>query len=757
MGKGKTMKYLHAVLILISLSTLFSFESAFNEFTEFGETTGTDCGRYFYRLRDNYILSGTSKGFSIFQTELDGSLTLIDTINTRNFQALTYNDNYLAISHWLMTNIDVYNIEDIEDIHFSHTIETNYCVPDIHLLANNKIVANKLNDNSVLLDIESGELLNNYPEYSILTETFLNDGIVLVYELLSQHFKWVTIDEENQLTPIKAENRNITYAKSEDDNIYIATDNYLKMYETIFEEEAQDSILVNASTTGFDSRGIEILDSKLYFVDGDYNNSSQMKEPVLRIYDILDDQFQYFCQEYFLENWDNRDYFLFQKAISCNNYIYLNAEEEGIKGYQMIDDQLQLISQYGDIAYWEKSFLTRENKIYLNARKKDRECVIYDLTNGETPAIIENDFPYGEYHKFPYQSDYLYKKSYLDSQVEFYQLNSDNTSTLIGSISEEYGYLYDHFIPLMMDENYLVYQLYNYVFVGTFSNGEFVESYTFNLGSTSNQREYTAFMKGNCLYSMNESGNLIDIYQVNADSYSLVSTENSYTFGVNTTSQIVSFSDEYVCFKGGNYYYYLMTIDADNYAVTGVYRLGLEDKVLNNIDNYLFVSKVGLGANYRLLEIKEFNPDNEVQYNLLESILFPSTIRSVDLLQVDECHYNMLVTTMGSLFYYQCAITPNGDLEISPVTLNASNYPNPFNPETTICYDISKQGKVSVDIYNLKGQKVKSLLNEIQEAGQHKIIWQGDNEDGKQVSSGTYFYKVKSGGEEIVKKMLLMK
>ncbi|MBI9031046.1 T9SS type A sorting domain-containing protein, partial [bacterium] len=94
---------------------------------------------------------------------------------------------------------------------------------------------------------------------------------------------------------------------------------------------------------------------------------------------------------------------------------------------------------------------------------------------------------------------------------------------------------------------------------------------------------------------------------------------------------------------------------------------------------------------------------------------------------------------------------------ITPVTLNAINYPNPFNPETTISYDISKSGHVTVEIYNIKGQKVKSLLQENQEAGQHSVIWKGDNNEGKRVSSGSYFYRVKSGDEEIVNKMMLMK
>jgi hypothetical protein len=85
------------------------------------------------------------------------------------------------------------------------------------------------------------------------------------------------------------------------------------------------------------------------------------------------------------------------------------------------------------------------------------------------------------------------------------------------------------------------------------------------------------------------------------------------------------------------------------------------------------------------------------------------------------------------------------------------NYPNPFNPETTISYYITKKGNVTVDIYNLKGQKVKSLFSGMQEAGKHDLVWKGDNDDGKQVSSGTYLYRVKNMEEEFVKKMLLMK
>jgi len=85
------------------------------------------------------------------------------------------------------------------------------------------------------------------------------------------------------------------------------------------------------------------------------------------------------------------------------------------------------------------------------------------------------------------------------------------------------------------------------------------------------------------------------------------------------------------------------------------------------------------------------------------------------------------------------------------------NYPNPFNPETSISFDIKEAGKVSLDIYNVKGQKVKTLLNDHREAGTHNIVWNGTDDNNRSVSSGIYFYKMKNGKFSSTKKMILMK
>ena len=85
------------------------------------------------------------------------------------------------------------------------------------------------------------------------------------------------------------------------------------------------------------------------------------------------------------------------------------------------------------------------------------------------------------------------------------------------------------------------------------------------------------------------------------------------------------------------------------------------------------------------------------------------------------------------------------------------NYPNPFNPETTISFDVVKEAPVSIDIYNVKGQKVKTLVNNVMTAGTHTVVWRGDNNEGNKVTSGVYFYKMNTGSYTEIKKMVMMK
>ncbi len=87
-----------------------------------------------------------------------------------------------------------------------------------------------------------------------------------------------------------------------------------------------------------------------------------------------------------------------------------------------------------------------------------------------------------------------------------------------------------------------------------------------------------------------------------------------------------------------------------------------------------------------------------------------------------------------------------------------SNYPNPFNPSTTISFSIQNDSQVELSIYNTKGQKVKILTENEFTKGSHSIIWNGDDDFGKPVSSGVYYYQLQVGNEIIItEKCLLLK
>jgi len=105
-------------------------------------------------------------------------------------------------------------------------------------------------------------------------------------------------------------------------------------------------------------------------------------------------------------------------------------------------------------------------------------------------------------------------------------------------------------------------------------------------------------------------------------------------------------------------------------------------------------------------------------------------------------------------------VTPNyeTDMPIIPLanTLYA-NYPNPFNPTTNISFEVKERGVISIDIFNVKGQKVRTLQNGVLNSGIYNIVWNGEDESQRNVGSGVYFYRMQTGEFTAIRKMLLLK
>ena len=111
---------------------------------------------------------------------------------------------------------------------------------------------------------------------------------------------------------------------------------------------------------------------------------------------------------------------------------------------------------------------------------------------------------------------------------------------------------------------------------------------------------------------------------------------------------------------------------------------------------------------------------------------------------------------MGAYYFDQG--TNAEDEVIQTIGLMLNNYPNPFNPTTTISFSLQYNSAVELSIYNIKGQKIRSLTRNDLEKGSHSIIWSGDDESGNPLGSGIYFYKLDVNGKtESVKKCMLLK
>jgi hypothetical protein len=143
------------------------------------------------------------------------------------------------------------------------------------------------------------------------------------------------------------------------------------------------------------------------------------------------------------------------------------------------------------------------------------------------------------------------------------------------------------------------------------------------------------------------------------------------------------------------------------------------------------------------VEFQAFVPGARAVYNVAELITYEAD-RSVGTIRDP-----LLLSTKGIAF----EITEN-----VPATFSLSqNYPNPFNPVTTIAYSLPERSQVMLEIFNVLGQRVKTLVSAVQPAGRHSIVWDAKDEQGKDVASGIYFYRLEAGEFSESKKMVILK
>ncbi len=115
------------------------------------------------------------------------------------------------------------------------------------------------------------------------------------------------------------------------------------------------------------------------------------------------------------------------------------------------------------------------------------------------------------------------------------------------------------------------------------------------------------------------------------------------------------------------------------------------------------------------------------------------------------------IIDMGAYEWQGVGIEDEEIPQLSPFKTQISNYPNPFNPSTTIKLELADAGKIELAIFNVKGQKVKTLIDAFTNKGTFETNWNGEDEKGKSVSNGQYVVKLQQNGKETATKIMLLK
>jgi hypothetical protein len=169
---------------------------------------------------------------------------------------------------------------------------------------------------------------------------------------------------------------------------------------------------------------------------------------------------------------------------------------------------------------------------------------------------------------------------------------------------------------------------------------------------------------------------------------------------------------------------------------------------------------------YKIYRFLSYQQDNPAFWQLIASSVTDTTFTDINWGAVAQGEYKFAISAVHtnnieSVPAFSNTIlktNTNADENILPVsTFLGKNYPNPFNPETTITFSLATEQKVAIEIFNVKGEKVDVIINHQMAKGRHEVQWLGKDIKGNKAASGIYFYRMKTGDYERIEKMILLK
>ena len=150
---------------------------------------------------------------------------------------------------------------------------------------------------------------------------------------------------------------------------------------------------------------------------------------------------------------------------------------------------------------------------------------------------------------------------------------------------------------------------------------------------------------------------------------------------------------------------------------------------------------------------------DEIAISVITNIEFVDTPNeAMQIHKTDGTTYEIDTALIENIVFGEITSIDNVTDIISYIPISfLKNYPNPFNPETSISFKLNEAGFTRIDIYNVKGEKINTILEESLPIGTHSVEWHGEDANGNASASGVYFYKITVNSNKKIHRMLLLK
>ena len=475
--------------------------------------------------------------------------------------------------------------------------------------------------------------------------------------------------------------------------------------------------------------------------------------------------------------------------LLITNYIF------AIKNYSKI---FPVIDNSGSLEIYV-AYCEYENQIGNWEAKLDKLNISFDeelpyisemINCYSIPGYYYNQYNFRSYGTRSFVKDQnddllLLIKRYYDEPISYYDFIYRATTNDINQFTEDYIFFPEQFVTsprnyihnIIKDCEEIIYISYEHEYGGP-ANDQFIYQ-TEDFGKTwgkildSNHVALTNMLlkdvhpdDNNIMYFAKDDG-----YLYRSNDHGLTTTLVDSTNGMDWYEHIALNGNKDFIFPGNGLIYancyseinncwkiMKSTDDGYNWTVlSGFSGYGLSclnidtlnPGVLYACDNYQIFKSVDYGASFTtsVYNNQSIAPIKGIyQIDGTDTIIFLKT-------------NGLYVYSSSGQIYPLDGMVPNEDYEVEGFfpTIEANAFPNPFNPETTINYILPEDGITSVQVYNIKGQLVKTLISEFSNSGEHTIIWNGESNNERKCPSGLYLYQIKQNNNSITKKIILAK